>query len=262
MRAARTLSYKIGTAMTSSRPTAPEASADENPLPQPRLIAANSFAAASVLSVCAGFLDGFAYIGHGHRFASAMTGNMVLLGIMLTQSLPKALSYAYPLVAYIVGVFIISLLEHPGAKRYLPYALHLMTLLLEIVVLVIIPFLPGAIDDHIVVSVITISTAMQNTSFRNIGTHTYNSVIMTGNLQNFTRTLARGVWTKDRAARAQLRDLGLVITSFILGAGLGAYATPRFMNFSTLVPAVLLLILAVVLFRSSDGRARRIGVLS
>ena len=35
----------------------------------------------SLLASAGGFLDGFTYVGHGHVFANAMTGNVVLLGI-------------------------------------------------------------------------------------------------------------------------------------------------------------------------------------
>jgi uncharacterized membrane protein YoaK (UPF0700 family) len=229
------------------------------PKGRPHPAAANGIAAAGVLSACAGFLDGFAYLGHGHIFASAMTGNMVLLGITLAQSLPKALAYALPLLAYAVGVITVSLLEHPRARRWLPGSLHFMTLVIEIAVLTVIPFLPGNLDDRTLVSLITASTAMQNTSFRNIGTRTYNSTIMTGNLQNFSNALTRSAWAANAAARAQLRDLGFTLTSFICGAVLGAYVTPRFGNFSTLVPALLLLALAAALSRApavpAAGRA-------
>jgi uncharacterized membrane protein YoaK (UPF0700 family) len=241
--------------MTSSPPTALE-TALYNGVPgsPPRLAAANSLATAVALSASAGFLDGFAYIGHGHIFASALTGDMVLLGVALTQSSSKALSYVYPLLAYVAGVVAANLLGRPGVRRRLPASLHFVTLLIEIVVLAAIPLLAGVLNDQILVAVITVSTAMQNTSFRNIGTRTYNSVIMTGNLQAFSNALVLGAGSGARAAREQALDLSLVLASFILGAGLGAYLTPRFGDFATLAPALLLLALAAALFWSADSR--------
>ncbi|MDR3461385.1 MAG: YoaK family protein [Beijerinckiaceae bacterium] len=221
---------------------------------QPRFAAANSLAAAVTLSASAGFLDGFAYVGHGHTFASAMTGDLVLLGIAMTQSSSKALAYVYPLLAYVVGVIAANLLGRPGVRRRLPASLHFVTLLAEIVVLAAIPMLAGTLNDRILVAVITVSTAMQNTSFRNIGTRTYNSIIMTGNLQNFSNALVLGTEPDGQAARGQVLDLGLVIASFVSGATLGAYVTPRFQDFATLVPALLLSSLAAALFWSSDSR--------
>ena len=34
---------------------------------------------ATLLAAAGGFLDGFTWVGHGHVFANAMTGNVVLL---------------------------------------------------------------------------------------------------------------------------------------------------------------------------------------
>lgn len=219
---------------------------------RPHFTAANSLAVAMALSLSAGYLDGFTFVGHGHSFASAMTGNMVLLGINLAEMTPQALGNLYPLVAFVFGVISANLLLRKSIRRFLPFSPHFTTLLIEIAVLTGVAFLPGSVEDHILVAVVTISTAMQNTSFRNIGTRTYNSVIMTGNLQTFSNSLVVGIWPGDGAAREQVRDLGAILTSFVLGAALGALATPRFGNHATLAPAVLLAIVAVALIFSAD----------
>ena len=57
--------------------------------PRPRL-APDGLLIAAILSASAGFLDGFSFLGHGHVFASAMTGNMVLLGIHAATAAPSA----------------------------------------------------------------------------------------------------------------------------------------------------------------------------
>ena len=218
-----------------------------------RFAVANSLATALALSLSAGYLDGFTFVGHGHTFASAMTGNMVLLGVNIAQTGPKAAAYVYPLLAFIFGVILANLLARPGFRRHSPVSPHSITLLIEIAVLTAVAFLPAGLEDHVVVSVITVSTAMQNTSFRNIGPRTYNSIIMTGNLQVFSNALATGIWPGDKAAREQVRDLGAVLTSFVAGAAFGALATPRFGNHATLAPAGLLVALAIALALSSDA---------
>jgi uncharacterized membrane protein YoaK (UPF0700 family) len=219
---------------------------------RPRFTAANSLGTAMALSLSAGYLDGFTFVGHGQSFASAMTGNMVLLGVNLAKLAPDALGNLYPLIAFVFGVISANLLLRDSVRRHLPFSPHFTTLLIEIAVLTGVAFLPGGVDDHILVAVVTVSTAMQNTSFRNIGTRPYNSVIMTGNLQAFSNSLAAGVWPGDGASREQVRNLGAVLTSFILGAALGAVATARFGNLATLAPAGLLAIGAVALIFSSD----------
>ncbi len=223
------------------------------PAEKPRFRGANSLATAMALSLSAGFLDGFTYVGHGRTFASAMTGNMVLLGVNVAAFGPKTLAYVYPLVAFVFGVVAANLLGRKIVRRHMRMSPHFLTLLIEIAVLSGVAFLPRSLEDHVLVAIITVSTAMQNTSFRNIGTRTYNSIIMTGNLQTFSNALASGVTSGDHGALEQVRDLGAVLASFIGGAALGAIATPRFGDHVTLAPAALLAVVAIALIAARDG---------
>src|SRR5580658_2571934 len=57
------------------------------------------------LASAGGFLDGFTYVGHGHVFANAMTGNVVLLGInCLSGSWRTAFKHLPAILAFLVGV--------------------------------------------------------------------------------------------------------------------------------------------------------------
>ena len=225
--------------------------------PRTRFAIANSLPTAMALSLSAGYLDGFTYIGHGHVFASAMTGNMVLLGLKIATLSSETFAYAFPIVAYVVGVLIAHTLMRESIRKHLPLAPHSLTLLLEILVLLAVAYAPIRFEDSVLISIITISTSMQNTSFRNIGERTYNSVIMTGNLQNFSNALASGArpWTPARLREA--RDLGGVLLSFLVGAALGALMTPRFGNHAVVGPALLLTLgVGVLLATGSAGRLR------
>ena len=215
--------------------------------------AANSLATALALSLSAGFLDAFTYIGHGHVFASAMTGNLVLLGVNAAALDARAFAYASPVLAYVTGVILAHVMMREGVSRALLGRSHVLTLVIEIAVLFCVALTPVALADSVLVSIITVSTSMQNTSFRNIGTRTYNSVIMTGNLQTFANLLAGGAWPFTLAKLAEARDLGSVIVSFATGAAIGAVATPRLGMHAVLLPAGLLLVGAVLLLLSNDS---------
>ncbi len=208
---------------------------------------ADSLACALILSASAGYLDAFTFLGHGHSFASAMTGNMVLLGVNLGHSTADALGSFYPLLAFAVGATVADFVGRPGVRRHLPLPAHLSALIVEVAVLCAVAVLPVGFDDRLLVSVVALTTAVQNTTFRNIGTRPYNSTIMTGNLQNLAKSLVGEVWTGGAKAREQARNLATVIASFIAGAAAGSAATPRFGNPATLAPAVLLAVLAAVL---------------
>ncbi len=219
-----------------------------------RFPAANGLATAMALSASAGYLDAFTYIGHGHVFASAMTGNLVLLGIKAAALDAEALAYVSPILAYVAGVILANVLMRESVRGIFRSPPHVVTLLFELVVLFGVAFGPFPLRDGILVLIITVSTSMQNTSFRNIGTCTYNSVIMTGNLQTFSNLIADGIRPFTPAKLAEARDLGGVIGSFATGAAVGAIATPRFGVHAVLLPAGVLLCGAILLLLSGDAK--------
>ncbi len=236
-------------------PTPPAALPGEPAAPaawKHRFPAANSLATAMALSACAGFLDGFTFVGHGHVFASAMTGNMVLLGVHIAND-RDVWTFVLPLIAYISGVIVAHAMLRETPRRLFRYQPHVFTLCVEIVVLVALALLPHNLNDDLLVPIITISTAMQNTTFRNLGTRTYNSIIMTGNLQAFSNALAAGVSPFTPAKLREARDLAAIITSFISGAALGAALTGPLGLRALLVPAGVLATGAVILMLSRDG---------
>ena len=60
---------------------------------------------ATLLATAGGFLDGFSWVGHGHVFANAMTGNVVLLGInCFSGSWRAGLPHLEAILAFLAGV--------------------------------------------------------------------------------------------------------------------------------------------------------------
>ncbi len=58
-----------------------------------------------LLALTGGFMDAYSYIGRGGVFANAQTGNMVLLGIHLSQGdFAQSVVYAIPIAMFIVGI--------------------------------------------------------------------------------------------------------------------------------------------------------------
>ena len=73
-------------------------------------------AAACVLSFVGGFMDVYSYLCRGHVFANAVTGNMVLLGLNVSQGAwGNCGKYLLAIVAYGCGIF-----AAVGRKRKIP----------------------------------------------------------------------------------------------------------------------------------------------
>jgi len=151
----------------------------------------SSLLASSVLlATTGGFLDGFTYVGHGHVFANAMTGNVVLLGInCIFGSWQTGFRHLPPILAFLVGT---------SAARFLTLSFC------QLAAFVSRPsrfsssrsrasscsLLPPATRDIWITTSIALIASMQMETFRDVNGRSYNSTFTTGNL----RTLSEGAF--------------------------------------------------------------------
>lgn len=210
------------------------------PIIPPIQQADNSLSVAALLTLSGGFLDAFSYVGHGHVFANAMTGNIVLMGVaMAEQDWAQALRHLPPLLAFVTGVFFANCLRLPSVRRFLPNP-ALVCLGLEIIILSIGSMLPVSFPDAWLVPCIALVAAMQNSSFTHIGTTPYNSVMTTGNLRRSIEGLFKGMTHSSSLALQEAKLFGLVCVCFLLGAIIGGFATLSLHNLALVVPVAML----------------------
>jgi uncharacterized membrane protein YoaK (UPF0700 family) len=183
---------------------------------------------AALLAASGGLLDAVVYLDHGHVFANSMTGNVVFLGISaVSHDWHQVLPRLAPILAYIVGVTAARLLR-VRPVRHLP----LFALILEIAALLFVGFLPLTFPPHAFTAIVAFVAAFQVSTFRHVGSFTYNSTFLTGNLRDTVEGALNRLLERDPAARymafQKFKDLGLVCLAFLLGATLGAFVAPRF----------------------------------
>ena len=209
---------------------------------------AESLLAASLLAATGGLLDAFVYLNHGHVFANAMTGNVVLLGIaFVTGDFQQALRHIAPIVSFFAGVFIARIV-HDHLGRHASVA----GLTLEICVLAAVSLLPANFPQMVFTAIIAFVSSFQITSFRRAGGFSYNSTFVTGNL----RDVALGIYDWRTSADAETRhegsnharSLGLVCLLFLAGACIGAWGAPHLGNHTLWLAQPLLLGVAALHF--------------
>jgi uncharacterized membrane protein YoaK (UPF0700 family) len=187
----------------------------------------SSLPSAILLAFTGGSLDAFIYLNHGHVFATAMTGNGVLLGVsILHRDYAQALRHLLPIFGFILGVFLSHVLD-----KTLKHHTVTVGLLCEISALFIASFLPGRFPDLAFVLIISIVAAYQVASFRKADEYSYNSTFMTGNL----RTAVDGLYdalspTKRKAGLRKFRELSCIVLAFLAGATAGAILSPHLRN--------------------------------
>jgi uncharacterized membrane protein YoaK (UPF0700 family) len=205
---------------------------------------------AMLLATTGGLLDAVVYLNHGHVFANAMSGNVIFLGIaIIGRDWGQIAPHLVPLAGFFAGV-----LTSKHLRTRLGIRSVLLGLVLEIVAIFALGWLPGSFPEMALTGIIAYVAAFQVASFRRVDRFAYNSTFITGNL----RDIAEGLYdalTPNSTPEArekglsQARALGPICLCFLAGAILGAWAAPRFGNYSLWFAEPLLLTVAVISFR-------------
>jgi uncharacterized membrane protein YoaK (UPF0700 family) len=200
----------------------------------------------ALLASAGGFLDGFTYVGHGHVFANAMTGNVVLLGInCLSGSWPTALHHLPAILAFLVGVCVSQAIQLHSRRRdaSAPYR---AVLVLEISVLFVLSLLPATTADILFTTSIAFAASVQVQTFREVNGHSYSSTFTTGNLRTLTE--AAYSWFCEghsQEAAKVVRDFAVICVAFLAGATAGGYAAQTFGNRALWCEVALLVLVAI-----------------
>ena len=145
------------------------------------------------LALAGGFMDAYSYLCRGKVFANAQTGNMLLLGIKLTEGdIKSAFKYIMPVLAFTLGIFISDTVRYTinkgssDNKKLLHWRQY--TLLIEISLLLSVCFIPQ--EYNIVANSITsMACGMQVESFRKIHGNGIATTMCIGNLRSGTENL-------------------------------------------------------------------------
>jgi uncharacterized membrane protein YoaK (UPF0700 family) len=191
------------------------------------------------------------WLRHGHVFANAMTGNVVLLSISLvSRDYAQVMRHVTPLGAFVLGVMLGKyVLQYHSASAFR------LALLIEMAGLAI-AGAPLHLPSHVVVGLVALTAALQITAFRRLGNVAYNTTFVTGNL----RAVFDGAFdlffpveprTEIRKKGLRMfRDLGLICLGFLCGAVLGALCAPRIGDCSFWIADLLLLAAGLLIRRS------------
>lgn len=194
-----------------------------------------------LLALAGGSLDCYTYLNRGQVFATAETGNLVLLGVQLSRGrLDAASHYLPPILAYAAGVMAAELLRSAVEKRSGRQDWRRRVLLLECLVVAVVALLPLGRMDPLANVLISFTSAMQVESFRSFAGCPCATTMCTGNLragtENLFLWLAEG---KPETGRKAGVYYGLIL-AFVLGAVLSGALTPRLGGQTALLPCILL----------------------
>jgi len=200
----------------------------------------------SLLAFAGGYLDAFTYIGHGHVFANAMTGNVILLAIdLVTVAWQDAGRHFLVLVMFLLGIAAARLVQHEyiAAAVRIPEA---AVLVVEIAILICLSFSRSYGASLGISMAIAFAASLQVATFRQVNKQSYSSTFTTGNLHTMMRSwLAWLLAGRSAEDLQQAKIFAQICGMFFLGAVLGAFSTPRFHNHALWGECLFLLVVLV-----------------
>ena len=181
-----------------------------------------------MLACSGGLLDAIVYPGHGHVFVTAMTGNLVLMGIaVIGRDWGQVLRQADVIGGFLLGLFASELIrERP------PHLASRITLTLEIMAIGLVGFFVARLPMLLLLAILSFVSALQIATFRRVGPFRYNSTFVTGNLRDFVEAFFERRAAPEPAARTRASqktlDLGFICVAFLVGVLFGAWLGPLF----------------------------------
>lgn len=182
---------------------------------------------AMLLAMSGGLMDAYTYIFRGEVFANAQTGNILLLGVNLSEgNFYKALDYFFPVIAFAFGIILAEAIRHFCTKgNFLHW--RQLTVLAECVILFSVGFFPETC--HLIAnSLVSFACGIQVESFRKVRGNAFATTMCIGNLRSGTQALCDFIFTKEKKCLSKVFIYYGVILAFAFGAILGNILIPYF----------------------------------
>jgi uncharacterized membrane protein YoaK (UPF0700 family) len=197
----------------------------------------SALAASAIATMAGGATDAWVYFAHGHVFASAQTGNVVLMGIAFAAGdVASAATHLPSLLAFATGA-LTSRLSGQLLKRGRLNSRNIRLAVACVMLVALGPF-ADRMSDRAVTACVGFIAGVQITSLSHIGSWSFNTGMTTGNLLAGVSALANAL-TGSAEEWPHAAAMFLLCFAFGVGAAAGAWLTPRLGGATLLAVAAL-----------------------
>lgn len=200
-----------------------------------------------VLALAGGFMDAYSYVCRDGVFANAQTGNMLLLGVHISQGeFALALHYLCPVLAFAIGIALADIVRyHLQGKNLIHW--RQISVFCEAAVLFGVSFLSQ--DMNLLANSLTsFACGIQVESFRKIHGNGIATTMCIGNLRSGTQNLCEFFHTGERRSAEKGMLYYGIILCFILGAVIGNAFVKVFAESAIRICSIFLLLAFVMMF--------------
>lgn len=203
---------------------------------------------AIILTLSGGFMDAYSYMCRGKVFANAQTGNILLMGVHLSQGdFISACHYLCPILAFTVGIALSDIIQH-YYKDIQKIHWRQISVLLEALILFLVCFFPQEVN-LLANSLTSFACGIQVETFKKINGNGVATTMCIGNLRTATQNISEYCFTKNKEnAKKGFLYFG-IIGIFTIGAAMGNFCVSWFNEKAILVSAILMLVAFVMMLK-------------
>jgi uncharacterized membrane protein YoaK (UPF0700 family) len=172
-----------------------------------------------LMAAVAGSLDANIFMTRGGVFATAQSGNIVIVGVRLAdEQWSRALLNLYPVVAFAVAAGIVEVLLTSPRAEWFRRNVAEVAILTSVVVVIGLGAMPADVPDQVATVTIGAVAAFQLTAFRKMVEWPFATTMATNDLRLFAAAVVEFVRSRERRVLEKLRAYALVIAGFAVGA--------------------------------------------
>ncbi len=187
-----------------------------------------------LLALTGGILDAYTYLNRGAVFATAETGNLVLLGVNLAMGhWLKVIYYLLPISSYAAGLLVTLAFHRRSDKLFFHW--RQFVVLTECLVVLLATIIPQGELDPLVNCMIAFISAMQVQTFRKFRGCACATTMCTGNLRSGVEALYFHLADKESGSLDRAKVYFGLIAFFVTGAVISSLLAPLFAGRAILV---------------------------
>ena len=206
-----------------------------------------------LLSLSGGFMDAYSYMARGKVFANAQTGNMLLLGIYLSQGqYMKSFYYFLPVFAFALGIALTAIVRLRNKSQ-----LHWrqISVFVEGIILLIVAFIPFEMN-LLANSLTSFACGLQVQSFRKIHDTPLATTMCIGNLRGGTENICYYFVKKEKHYLKKGLIYYGIILFFIFGAIIGNIFVYYLSQYAIMSCSILLMISFLIMFKDRENQKK------
>ncbi|WP_322506786.1 YoaK family protein [Anaerolinea sp.] len=210
--------------------------------------ASESLYLGTILAISGGFMDAYTYICRGQVFANAQTGNIVLLGVNLSEGRwLMALRYLPPVLAFISGILISDWVRYQYKRISCSIHWRQIVILIEALTFMVVGFFPQSLN-LLANSLVSLACGIQVESFRKIHGNSVATTMCIGNLRAAVEAFTEFLYFRTPGAGKRTGFYGGMIVAFAVGSVLGNYFVRFWRERAIFVSCFLMIIGFLLMF--------------